>query len=123
MQAVPVNNDTKRGADMIVITKNINDIQTAKDLAAENVIILDMEMIQKDRQRVFDQVRALDVQAADLKAERARLLIETGMDGSGPEIGRINERLHNTRRCRTVFNGQREHFDFMLQYLAEKNRL
>ena len=108
---------------MIVITKNIYDIHTEEDLADENIIILDMDMIRKDRQRVFDQVRALDVQTADLKAERAMLLIKTGMDGSGPEIGKINERLHNMRRCRTVFNAQREHFDFMLQYLAEKNRL
>ena len=108
---------------MIVITKNIYDIHTEEDPADENIIILDMDMIRKDRQRVFDQVRALDVQTADLKAERAMLLIKTGMDGSGTEIGKINERLHNMRRCWTVFNAQREHFDFMLQYLAEKNRL
>ena len=108
---------------MIIITKNINDVRMIGELIGDNSIILDMEMIQKDRQRVFDQVRALDLQITKLKEERARLLIKTGMDGSGPEIGGINEKLHNMRRCRTVFNGQREHFDFMLQYLAEKNRL
>ena len=108
---------------MIIITKNINDVRMIGELIGDNSIILDTEMIQKDRQRVFDQVRALDVQTADLKAERAMLLIKTGMDGSGPEIGKINERLHNMRRCWTVFNAQREHFDFMLQYLAEKKRL
>lgn len=82
--------------------------------------IIDLELIQKDRQRVFDQVGALDNQITELKAKRARLLVETGMDGSAPDIGRINERLHNLRRCRSVFNAQREHFDFMLQYLRTK---
>lgn len=103
----------------IMIIKRLKGSITAYDLIGEAVAVIDLDLIQKERQHVFDQVSALDNQIIKLKAERAKLLIETEMSGSAPEVGRINERLHNLRRCRSVFNGQREHFDFMLHYLRD----
>ena len=107
---------------MIVIAKNIYDIHTAENLADKNVIILDMEMIRKDRQRVYDQVAALYIQMRELKEERARLLILPGMDHSRPEVRRISERLNNAKHCLNAFKAQRKFFDFMLQYISEKRK-
>ena len=64
---------------MIIITKNINDVRMIGELIGDNSIILDTEMIQKDRQRVFDQVR-------DNKTER----------GTGQAV---NQNRHGRKRA------------------------
>ncbi len=70
-----------------------------------------------EREKAFNQVMELDTQTAALKAKRAEILINNDMDGNTPELMKVNEKLHNLRRCRSVVNGQREKLDFMIQYL------
>ena len=75
--------------------------------------------IRRDREKLFSAVGDIDRRTVRLKTRRAEILVQNNLDGNDPELMKVNEKLHNARRCRSVMNAQREHLDFMAAYLAE----
>lgn len=75
-----------------------------------------------ERDYLIHQVADLGVEIGELKSQRAKILAESGLDGNSLEVMRLNEKLHNARRVLSVWNRQRENFDFLLSYLAEYDR-
>ena len=63
-------------------------------------------------------IDALGVQIGKLKQQRASLLFESELQGGGPELQKVNEKLHNARRILNAWNRRREILAFLLDYIT-----
>jgi hypothetical protein len=77
-----------------------------------------LELAREEHKTLLMVIADLGKTVGELKHERASLLVENDLLGGGPELQRVNEKLHNARRVLNAWNRRRECLAFLIDYVA-----